>query len=190
MEAKAFQMSRPETYSPMDQVISLPVRSLEITRGGKRNPTRLADSPTRTCQGNSPKHKTRPGLCGLKLLVGFSEVAHGGGADVIIHGWQRPQNTGVVPVTVVFGQIAKSFVWVEENVLMPTVGNTFNVNGSALKADCLVCLFLESSRAYLAESAADLPLQRPSRTSAESSAVDPARPEWSGNDRKPPSPLG
>jgi hypothetical protein len=91
------------------------------------------------------------------MLVGFSEVAHGRGLTSFIHGRQGTQNAGVVPVAVVFGEIAKPFVRVEEDVFVPTVGDPFDLDGAALKADRLVAV-PRIFPACRGESAADLRL--------------------------------
>src|SRR5229473_655743 len=56
------------------------------------------------------------GIASLKMFVGFSEII-GGGTGAIeegaVHGGQRLANTDVVPVSVVFAEVANALVRIE-----------------------------------------------------------------------------
>jgi hypothetical protein len=41
-------------------------------------------------------------------------------------------------MAVVLGEVTKSFVWIKEDVLMPTIRDAFDMDGSPLKTNCLI----------------------------------------------------
>ncbi len=52
--------------------------------------------------------------------------------------WAEPAECDVVPVAVVFGQIAKALVRIEEHILMPAVRDALDMNGAPLESDDFV----------------------------------------------------
>src|SRR5260370_1190600 len=81
------------------------------------------------------------GIASLKMFVGFSEVI-GGGTGAIeegaVHAGQRLANTDVVPISVLFAEVANGLVRIEENVLVPIVSDSVNGGAAPLKPDDFV----------------------------------------------------
>src|SRR4029077_6352338 len=74
----------------------------------------------------------------LKMPIGLAKVFHLRRAGIGKDLRQSFQNADIVPVSVVFGEIAESFVGIEEHVLVPTIGDAVDMNGAPLEADRLV----------------------------------------------------
>src|SRR5215472_18643276 len=68
----------------------------------------------------------------------FTEVGHADFAGVGIQRGKGPQGGDIVPVAVVLAEIAESLVRIEQNILVPAIGNALDMNGPALKSDHFV----------------------------------------------------
>src|ERR1700674_1405521 len=82
-------------------------------------------------------NEIRAGIGGLEVSISFPEIiccrysAH-------FRGGQRLANTDVVPMAVVFAEIANAFVRIEQNVFGPVVADSFDLDAAPLESDDFV----------------------------------------------------
>src|SRR5262249_31796057 len=89
--------------------------------------------------GKLAKHEVSSGVGGLKVAVNLTEViCDQRNTDPCVDDGLLFANGDVVPVALVFGEVAESLVRIEEDVFVPKVADTVNHGASALKADNFV----------------------------------------------------
>jgi hypothetical protein len=71
------------------------------------------------------------GVGGLKVLVDLAKVV----GRCELHYRKLFTNTEVIPMAVVFGEIANGLVRIEEDILVPVIADTLDVDAAALEAD-------------------------------------------------------
>src|SRR4249920_3605573 len=74
------------------------------------------------------------GVGSLKMLVILPEVVGGGEGSLR----QFLANADVVPMAVVFGEVASGLVRIEKHILVPVIADAFDHNAAPLKADDFV----------------------------------------------------
>src|ERR1700686_3786939 len=74
------------------------------------------------------------GVGGLKMLKDLSEVI----GRCELGDRKLFANADVIPVAVIFGEIANGFVRIEEDILVPVIADALDLDGAALKADDFV----------------------------------------------------
>src|SRR6267378_6162875 len=87
--------------------------------------------------GKFAEDKIRAGVNGLEMLISFPEIIcrH---YSANLRGGQRLANTDVVPMSVIFAEVANALVRIEQNVFVPVVGNSADLGAAPLKPDDFV----------------------------------------------------
>src|SRR5208282_494843 len=76
----------------------------------------------------------RGGVGGLKVLVDLAEVVGGGK----LNDRKFLANADVVPVAIVFREIANGFIRIEEDIFVPVIADALNLDAAPLEADDFV----------------------------------------------------
>src|SRR5271154_5217716 len=77
------------------------------------------------------------GVGGLEVAKVFTQVV-GGGNDGAANGRQVLADRDIVPVALVFAEITKTPVGIEEQIFVPVVADTVGLDAAALEADDFV----------------------------------------------------
>src|ERR1700677_1751653 len=83
------------------------------------------------------EYKTRRRFSGLKVAIGFAEIIRVID-ELVRERWLDFANRDVVPVALVFAEVAKAFIGIEEKIFVPVVAFAFGKNAAALEADDFV----------------------------------------------------
>src|ERR1700687_990498 len=87
--------------------------------------------------GEFAEDEIRAGVDGLEMLISFPEIIcpH---YSANFRGGQRLANTDVVPMSVIFAEVANALVRIEQNVFVPVVGDSVDLGAAPLEADDFV----------------------------------------------------
>jgi len=81
-----------------------------------------------------PEDKIRVGVGRLEMLVGLAQVTSS--ASLVRR--KLLTNTDVVPMSVIFAEVANALVRIEQNVFMPAVGDSVDLGAAPLEPDDFV----------------------------------------------------
>src|SRR5580704_4779721 len=84
--------------------------------------------------GKFAEDEIRVGVGSLEMLVHFAEVISRSESRLR----QLFANADVVPMAVVFGEVARGFVRIEENIFVPVIANAVDGDAAALETDDFV----------------------------------------------------
>src|SRR5881628_613650 len=76
----------------------------------------------------------RVGIGGLEMLISFPEII----CSTTIRGGQRLANADVVPMSVVFTEVANTLVRIEQNVFVPVISDSVDLGAAPLEPDDFV----------------------------------------------------
>ncbi len=92
--------------------------------------------------------EVRVGVRGLKMFVALAKIVGGRAGTIkegLFHAGQSLANADVVPMAVVFAEVANALVRIEKNVFVPVIIDPLNLAMTPLEPDNLVVRVAELS---------------------------------------------